>query len=266
MLVTAIEYWILWVLPLWVLAANLNPVIPVAAAATLLPVIVCAIAGVQAVLPPERLRWWSRPLVAWLFLLQPLVRGWARYRGRLLRRRSNGAVRENLDSATLRDGTDRLDAVQFWCQQRISRLDFVKTILRRLDAAGWPNRPDAGWSEFDVELQGSRWCVVQLTSVTEEHRRKTQMLRCRLRARWSLTATLLFWSLLGLELVLVGPLIGPSIAAGLAVLMATAMWWFLWRQERQLQSQTIVLLDQLAKEQGLVKVQWDEKLGRVKPV
>jgi hypothetical protein len=265
MLVTALEHWVLVVLPLWVLAANIRVLAPVALAATLVPLLIATLAGTQATLPPGKQRWWSRPLIAALYLLQPLVRGWARYRGRLRLRSALEAAPENLDSVTLRDGTDRLDVTQYWCQQRLPRLEFVGAILQRLAQRGWPNRPDVGWSEFDVEVQGNRWCVVQLATVAEDHAGGAQVLRVRLRSRWSLTARATFWSAVGMVLALIGARFGPSIAIGVALLTGGGLAWFLRHQARKMQSLLIVFLDTLAKEHGLVKVRWDDAQSRLVP-
>lgn len=266
MLLTSIEHWVLVVLPLWVLAANIAILLPVALALTLAPALVCVLAGLQATLPPDKKRWWSRPLIALLYLLQPLVRGWARYRGRLRLRSALAAAPENLDSVSLRTSDERLDVTQYWCQRRIPRIEFVGAVLRRLDQRGWPNRPDMGWSEFDVEVQGNRWCVIQLTTVAEDHPAGAQVLRVRLRPRWSLTARAVFWSTLGVVLAVVGAWLGPLIAGGLALLTGAGLAWFLRHQARKMQSLLIVFLDSLAKEHGLVKVRWDSQQARLVPV
>ena len=265
MLVTTLEHWVLVVLPLWVLAANVHLLMPVAAAATLTPLLVSSLAAAQATLPRGKQRWWSKPLIALLYLLQPLVRGWARYRGRLRHQPALEAAPESLDSAVLQDSTERLNVTQYWCRQPLSRLDFVTAILTRLDQRGWPNRPDIGWSEFDVEIHASRWCNVQLTTVAETHLGGAQLLRVRLRARWSLPAQTLFWSLLGVELTAVGVWFGPSAALGVALLAGAGLGWWLQRQARKMRSLLIVFLDQLAKERGLVKVRRDDARDRWVP-
>src|SRR5205085_275336 len=54
--------------------------LPVALASFLTSMGTCVIAAIQADLPKKRRRVWSRPLIALLFFLQPIVRDWARYR------------------------------------------------------------------------------------------------------------------------------------------------------------------------------------------
>ena len=139
----------------------------------------------------------------------------------------------------------------------MERLDFVEAILQRLEQQGWPNRSDIGWSEFDVEIFGSRWSNLQLITVTEDHPARKQLIRCRLRAAWSLSAKVSFWLLLGLELLVLGSVGRWLPWLLLPLLTLPLLAWFLHRQKRTLQSVTMVFLDELAKERNLVKIQPD---------
>ena len=254
MLCTTLEYHLFVVLPLWVLSVIFHYLLPVALASLLIPICLCAAAGIQAALPKNRTEWWSRPLVALLFFLQPIVRGWARYRGRLTLRPLTLASQESLDSIALRNSPQRLDEVQYWAEKRMERLDFVAAILRKLEEKNWPHRTDIGWSEFDVEIFGSRWSHLQLTTVTEDHPQNRQMIRCRLRAVSSLTAKIIFASLLGCELLLIGLIDTWRPWSWLVLLSLPLCVWLLLRDQRKLQSITAVFLDELAKECGLAKI------------
>jgi glycosyltransferase involved in cell wall biosynthesis len=259
MLCTALEYHLLVTLPLWVLAATFHYVLPLAITSAILSLGVCAAAGAQANLPKARRHWWSRPLVAMLFLLQPIVRGWARYHGRLTARPAPLATQESLDSLALLHSRQPLSEVEYWAEQRVNRLQLVEDMLRRLDQQSWPNRADIGWSEYDVEIYGSRWSNLQLTTVAEDHPPNKQMIRCRLRARWSLPARIAFWSLCGLELLVLG-FVGAGLRWWMWLLslasLALLVWW-LRNEQRKLQSMITVFLDGLAKDWKLTKV-WRE--------
>ncbi len=254
MFCTTLEYHVLVTLPLWVLSVTFRYLLPVAVTSLLISLGVCGAAGTQASLPKGRRRWWSRPLVALLFFLQPIVRGWERYGGRLRLRPLTTAERETLDSVSLRDSHERLEEVRYWAEHRVERVEFVNGILQQLDRLGWPNRSDIGWSEFDVEIHGNRWCNLQLATVAEDHPAGKQMIRCRLRARWSLQAQVALWSLLGLELLAIGLLGGWLRWLWLLPLTAAVFAWFVARQKRNFQSVVIVFLDELGKEWKLIKV------------
>src|ERR1043166_9522484 len=253
MLFTTLEYHVLVTLPLWVLSAMFHHLLPLAIASLLCSVGISAAAGAAASLPKGRTRWGARPLGALLFFLQPMVRGLERYEGRLRLRPPAGPSRETLDSVMLRDGVESLDEVRYWAEHRLERVEFAACVIAELDRQGWPNRTDIGWSEFDVEIYGNRWSQVQLTTVSEDHPRGRRLIRCRLRARWSLQAKVAFWSLLGLELLVIGFFFSWLNGLGLLLLTLTGFAYFLSRQKRNLQSLLIVFLDELAKEWRLLK-------------
>jgi hypothetical protein len=189
-----------------------------------------------------------------LFFLQPIIRGWARYQGRLLPQPGGVPERQTLDSVALRESKLALRDMEYWSEQRFDRLAFVTDLLRRLDQTGWPNKSDAGWSEYDVEVYGDRWSQLQLTTVVEEHPQDKAMLRVRLRTRWSLQAKVAFWTVFGFELLVCG-----MVAPGqpwlwlLLVLTLPALIWFFHREQRNLRSLMAVFLDEMAKERDLIK-------------
>ena len=257
MLCTTLEHHLFITIPLWILSGIFHYLIPLAIVSLLIPVGVCALAGAQAALPRNKIVWWSRPLVALLFFLQPIVRGLARYRGRLAQRPLELAAQESLDSVALFHGRQSLGEVQYWTGQRIDRLDYVGTILRHLQERGWPNKTDVGWSDYDVEIYGSRWSHLLLTTVMEDHSQDRHLVRCRLRAVWSFQAKVVFWTLLGLELLFIGVMGFQRAWPWFILLTLPVFGWFVMRERRKLQSVVTVFLDQLAKERGLTKIHAD---------
>jgi len=255
MLCTTLEYYLCVVIPLGILSVILHHLIPLAAVSLLLPLSICALAAAQADLPSHRRAWWSRPLVALLFFLQPIARGWARYSNRLAlpHGASNWSARESLDSLALRHGSVDLKEMRYWSRPRRERLDYVRSLLRRLDRLGWARNTDIGWSEFDVEICVSRWSRLQLTSVAEDHPGNQQLFRCRLVTRWSLAATLLFWAWLGLALLVIGLADTWRPWSWALLALAPAMIWYFGSDQRRLRSVVAVFLDQLATELGMEK-------------
>jgi GT2 family glycosyltransferase len=252
MLFTSLEYHLLVTLPLWVVASVVHYLVPVAIASVVIPAVVCSAAGAQAEIPKSRKRWWSRPLVALLFFLQPVVRGWARRVGRLQLFANGDAARTTFESATLMDSTESLDEVRYWAQQRVDRARFVAHVVEELDRRGWQHRTDIGWSAFDVELHGNRWRKLQLTTVAEDHA-AGQMIRCRLQTRWTLLAKTVFWLLLGLGLLATGFLRTWSNWVCLLLLTLPLFVWYVHHQKRMVQSVVAVFLDELAKGRELTK-------------
>jgi O-antigen biosynthesis protein len=257
MLCTTLEYHVLVVLPLWILSVTFHYLLPLAITSLLVPIGICGAAAAQADLPKQRRHWWSRPLVAMLFLLQPIARGWARYRHRLKPQASPLSARHNLDSLALRGGKQWLGEVSYWTEgnPRVNRLRWVADVLRRLDQRGWANRSDIGWSDYDVEIYDTRWSKLQLTTVVEDHSGNRQLIRCRLRTRWVLRAKTAFWSMCGFEFLLCG-FVGGWLPWLWCLLLTLPLFiWYLRHEQRNLQSLIVVFLDEAAKDWKLTKIQ-----------
>lgn len=258
---TSLEYHVLVTLPLWILSVTIHQLLPVAIASLLISLGVCAIAAAQAVLPREKRRWWSRPLVAAMYFLQPIVRGAAQYRGRL----SGGSkpeIQPNLDSMALRGGKESLGELRYWAERRVDRIQWVQDLVRRMDGQGWPSRADVGWSEYDFEIVGNRWTSLQITTVSEDYPPNRQMIRCRLRARWSLEARMVFWASIAIELLFLGIAAnrGRWLIGLLPILLSLpAFIWLGRHQMRNLQSIAVVFLDKAAKDWGMSRIKGAQK-------
>ena len=89
------------------------------------------------------------------------------------------------------------------------------------------------------------------------------MFRCRLRTAWSLPAKVAFWSALGFEMLIIG-FVGNALPwLWLLLLIQPAFIWFFAREQRDLQRIIAVLLDEVAKRRGLLKIQ--QKTSNEKP-
>ncbi|MEN9674374.1 MAG: hypothetical protein RIS76_270 [Verrucomicrobiota bacterium] len=249
---TSLEYHTLVTLPLLVLGSVVPHLASVGLASFLFSLAMCGVAAHQAELPPVHRRWWSRPLVALLFFLQPIVRGWARHQGHLRGQQRSLDDRENLNSVILEDQDEEFSQLLYWSESGVDRMTFLGRILERLDQRKWPNRPDAGWSQYDVELYGSRWARLQLTTAAEWYPGRREMIRCRLVARWSFVARALFWSVAGLQLILIGFLAGGW--SWMLLLALPLMIWWLNQEKQDLSRVTANFLTELARELKLVKV------------
>lgn len=255
MLVTTLEYHVLIVLPLIVLSVVLPSLLPLPITAILVPLLVCAAAAAQADIPTRRKTVWSRPLVALLFFLQPIARGWARYQRRLSAQRRPLAERESLETVSLEHQERALDELQYWDERGIDRIEFLQAVMRQLDQKDWPNKVDLGWNNYDLEIYGSRWCHLQLITVTEVVGRNKYLIRCRLRTVWTLFARAAFWGLAGAELTLIG-FFGPFFPWLWATLLTLLVFiGLLTRKRRQLQRLMAVFLDEIAKGIGLARFQ-----------
>lgn len=253
-LFTSIEYHVMVTLPLLVVAVSFGFVTPLAITSLLLSLGVCVAAGAQANLPRRKKHFWSRPLVALMFFLQPVVRGSARYQGRLNLRATPLTAARHLDFLNLKYQGRNFDEVKFFSKEYVDRLAFVSGILDQLDKQEWPNKSDVGWNNYDVEIFGNRWSRLQLTTASEHFDAGGQIIRCRLRTYWSLPAKIVFWAALGGELLIIGFLWRLFPWLWLLLLSMPIIAWLLRQQQRDLQRLIALFLDDVAAQFKLAKI------------
>lgn len=201
---TSFEYHLMVNLPLLTLSVVSSLFIPLALTSVMLSCAMPCVSAYQANLPPGKIRVWSRPLVALLFFLQPLVRGWARNRTRFKAYRTprilavqNGSLRRAFFEKCPRQ-------LLFWSQSPNSdRIAFLGRFRLRLLDQGWDCRADEGWSQYDLEIRGSRWSKVLMNSVCEEHGQGKRLMKCRFDSHMSLSSWLMFLLFALLEIVVI---------------------------------------------------------------
>jgi hypothetical protein len=104
---------------------------------------------------------------------------------------------------------------------------------------------------------GSRWSRCQITTATEYLKGGQKMFRCRLRTFWSLPATLSFWTIAALELIVIG--LFASRLPYLWLLLPTLILlpWYLAQDNQNLLRILAAFIDDTAQGMKLVKVTHD---------
>ncbi len=259
MLACTLEYHVLVAIPLVVLSILFRPLVSTAIVAALLPVAISSMAAAQSEIGRRQRKFWSRPLVALLFFLQPIVRGWARYQTGFRAPPSRIRPQENLRTALRESDQHEFELHEYWNDKGIERTEFLATIIERLDKNGWQNKVDAGWNQYDIQIYGSAWSLVQLVTVSETLGHGKQILRCRLMPGGTLFSKVFFWAVVGGELVIIGFLGQNSWWPYLLLLTVPLFVWFLAKNQRDAQRLIAVFLDELAAELKLKKIEPDQK-------
>jgi glycosyltransferase involved in cell wall biosynthesis len=250
-LATSIEYYVLLVLPLAILGAMFRGLLPAAGLAALVPLLASATAAGQARLPERKRRLWSRPVLAVLFLLQPLVRGWARYQGRLFLQQTPRRVRRDFRALSEMPRGAPPEQLVFQAPKGLDRPAFLERLTRRFAAGGWQFRTDTGWSPWDLEVYGSRWSKLQLTTAAEYEPDGRPWIRCRLRAALPLPARLALGALSGVAVLWLG-LRGPlHPGEWLVLLLPAAFAAFLRWDQRGLRREAAIFVRRVAEELGM---------------
>jgi glycosyltransferase involved in cell wall biosynthesis len=254
MLGTSLEYHAIVNVPLLVLALSSHFFIPVALSSILASLGICFAAAVQADLPKRKRRFWSRPLVAWLFFLQPLARGWARYNAQLHLRFTPQTVPE-LSEPAVAAGLEVQDQICFWSRNGVDRYEFLGQILTKLEANNWQTKLDSGWRDYDVEVIRNRWTYLSLTTVNEYLAQGKIFLRCRLQAKWSISAKILFGFVVVAELLLISYFAEIEAWIWMILLTLPIFAWFLADERHHQQHLIAALIEETADQLKLEKYQ-----------
>ncbi len=133
----------------------------------------------------------ARLLVAFLALMQPLGRGWARYFTWLKFKRTPQSViahpEESLAPASHRGGITKLE---FWNEAGVGREKLLAETVALIEDEGWRYSADTGWKNWDVQIYGNFWWSITLRSVTEYHGGPKCYTRVRLSYKPVATTTL----------------------------------------------------------------------------
>ena len=184
---TSLGYHLFVNVPLIGLACNFEPLVALALVSLSLSLGTCILAALQARVPPHKRRYWSRPLIALLFFLQPLVRAWARFTWRSMIRSTTRVANPGSLEAP--------DTFIYWSDSYFDRLQLLHDIMQRLELERWPVRPDTGWEYHDLEVLASPWIRLRLDTVGEDLEKGKKQIRCRFLSQWSLLARTVFGAL-----------------------------------------------------------------------
>ena len=182
----------------------------------------------------------------------PDARGWTAWVG-TVPTATHEAVTQWLQSLEYQ-ASEAQREVRYLTAQGVTRLAFLDAILHRLDEQQWQHKADAGWSAYDVEVYGNRWCSLQLITASEAAGEGQYRLKCRLTTVSSLLAKLTLWSMLSLAAMLIIVLAGEIPWVWLSALLLPAFALFLDKQQKNLRRLVALFLDDIARRQKLVKL------------
>ncbi len=262
-LVTSLEWHVLFTLGGILLTLMWPALWPLPVLTFGLSLAVAALAASRVELPVWQRRPWSRPLVALMYLLQPIVRGWPRYARGLRRTETPTTARLKVrEMARQYEGVGSIYTVHYWNEEGIERLAFLHKLLEVLDRDDWQASADSGWDEHDVTIFGDRFTKVEVATVAENHGGNKRLLRAKLSARWTLPGKVFFWSVV-LVVALFVFVTAHALWALSAWLLVAAVTAYLHLRAHRTQRLGIALLDLTAQELQLIKLDAPKKF--VKP-
>lgn len=220
------------------------PLLVVAVMMFAVPVTLAIVASMQVPMPRHR-HWLTRPLIAYLHWRQPITRGWARYSVRLKAKVLQLQAQRNRPPRELPlDPKDRR-TLCYWSHLH-DRLTLLERIKHDVQAAGWRMRLDSGWAEWDMEIYGSRYVKVRVTTASEKHE-KGMLTRVRVELLMSTFCKVLMGgSLILMALLFMFTHLWPFSRPALLIPMA---WWTMFVVNKWLVAPPVLsLIDEAAEE------------------
>jgi glycosyltransferase involved in cell wall biosynthesis len=244
MMLMSVE-WHLLAIFVGLLGLAFAPLLYVALAMILTPVVLAIVAATQAPMPTHK-HLLTRPLIAYLHWRQPLTRGLARYTVRLKQKVLNPQAQGYRGGGFPFD-PDEPGTLRYW-HRYFDRAPLLQAIKDEAQLAGLRTRIDSGWEGWDMEIYGSRYVKVRLTTVTEHigggtlNRVKVEMLMSTF-CRVLMIASLVLSALLTFKL---WPFGRPAV-------LIPMTWWAMFIFNRWRVSPPVLgLIDTAAEKAGFV--------------
>ncbi len=261
MLLTSLPWHLVATLPWLILSLHFPALAPLAMATLGTSVAVCIAAGWQARLPARQSRWWSRPLVAILYFMQPIVRGWARYRSPISA--SSSSLEVDHGEAAEPPGRGAGDDVVLWTTDSgFQRPTFLRELLESLKVGGLEARMATEWSRHDLEIARGPWSRLWLSTVTEELPHGRILLRCRPRTAWTRRAYLAGGLSLAGVLLATGVLASQTAWIWMAPLVLPLLYLAIENDARQLERRVVGVLWDTASRAGFTLAEDGSRDGR----
>jgi hypothetical protein len=201
-------------------------------------------------------------LVALLYVLQPIVRGWPRYSRGIVTTQTPRESRQRVREIARSYGPlGSLFTVHYWTEDGIERFIFLQQLVDILDRDHWQARPDSGWDEFDLEIYGDRFSKVIVRTVSENHGGQKRLIRGKLSAHWTLLAKTFFMLVLADAALLLG-VTHYSLWVLPAVPMIPFVAAYLHLRARRTLRLGVALLDMTAQELGIMKLDKPRKFEK----
>jgi hypothetical protein len=125
-------------------------------------------AAVAAALPRSAPRW-CRPLIGALHLLQPIVRGWNRYRYRMRNRMLPKSLVPDPNSAAFIKHLGRTTVDLYWqSAEGRGREQLLERAVQIASEHRWKGDFLCHWEPWDLLLIGDNWHNIELRTATEE--------------------------------------------------------------------------------------------------
>lgn len=168
--------------------------------------------------------WWCRSVVAYLYALQPILRGWYRFTHSLGNKCLPRIAAEGAQEGASPKRISAAERDQYWESDRnLGREELLEQLVSEARQLGWSGDFENAWADWDVKLAGDPWHDITIRTATEELGWPHRFTRARCRVRPTMfavvtTALSLLWTVAALLSVQPWALVVALAACVLVVL------------------------------------------------
>lgn len=134
---------------------------------------------------PRKSPFWCRPLVGYLYLMQPIWRGWTRLTHLLRNKRIPDIANVSIQGEAKRISANVHDF--YWDEYSgMGREQLLERLVDNARRSNWAGDFDNAWASWDLKLIGDPWHNITIVAATEElgWPRRFTRLRCKLIPTW----------------------------------------------------------------------------------
>jgi glycosyltransferase involved in cell wall biosynthesis len=138
----------------------------------------------------------GRVLVGALSYIQPLARGWARFKRVLaddLHRHRPQNWKRHLRAMVVYPWR-RHTVLSYWTDAGVEKETLLQGLLHQLREAGYPTLTDSGWNPWDLTIDAHLWARIPIEVVAENHGGEKRLVRFRLSCKFASLSKGLLWA------------------------------------------------------------------------
>lgn len=173
---------------------------------------------------PRAAPWWSRPLVAFMYILQPILRGWCRLTHALGQMKlPDGVGDKSLTSGRSKRISKNTRDLYWKSEENIGREALLTHLVEEARQSGLRGDFDNAWADWDIKLIGDRWHDLTIRTATEELGWPKRFTRARCQARRNYFGNTAFAAAAVWTLVAAASMATWAIVLGLVTCIAMAI-------------------------------------------
>jgi GT2 family glycosyltransferase/exo-beta-1,3-glucanase (GH17 family) len=254
MLFTSLEYHALITFPLFVLSSVFHPLFTLAIASLLVSLSAAASAAVNCSIPQAKKRFWSKPLVFFLFLIQPIRRGFARYQTQIFFKPVQIETLETINSISIKGHESAFRELSYFSDQKIDKFKFLDNLELKLNKRNFIIKSDLGWNNFDFEILGSRWCLIRILLISDSGK----IIRCRLIPMLTMPARILLSSVIAASVLVIGILQLGFWTWLIPIVASTSLILWFRKKQNSLLRVMKTFIDETAKQFNMTPIQTEK--------